>query len=313
MALPIPPPEDTPLTRALHAAADTHVPELRTAARAWLEAIRESVTEAALSAVWRARRTWEAITLPAWPEATFQGLQPVGFQARAQAILEAVSRDAGSAVMEARLDVINPYAEAAARRHAARLVTSVTRESQRAMSEVVARAVGGKLAPDEAAAEIRQIVGLNRRQALSVSSYRRALVADKRAPATVDRLTERYRNKQLRYRAETIARTETMRSANSGAEAIWMEQTARGVIPRTAVKVWSVVADDRTCPICRPLDGITAPVGGTFVEAGVDNPPQHPRCRCVCALVFVPGPDAPSLNVREVTARFAEGWWSGQC
>jgi SPP1 gp7 family putative phage head morphogenesis protein len=283
VALPQP---DSPLTRALHAAADASAPELAREARTWLEALRESVSHAALGAVWRARRTWEVITLPAWSELPAPGRPATGFQARAQAILERVSRDAGSAVMEARLDVINPLAEAAARQHAARLVTGVSRESQRAISDTVARAVAGRLNPDQAAGEIRQVIGLNRRQASSLVSYRRGLIEAGRSPGMVDRLSERQYKRLLRERSVTIARTETMRSAVSGSEAIWIEQTARGVIPRTAVKQWSVVADDRTCHVCRPLDGIIAPVGGTFVEAGVDNPPLHPRCRCVCALVL---------------------------
>jgi hypothetical protein len=210
VALPQP---DSPLTRALHAAADSSAPELAREARTWLEALRESVTHAALNAVWRARRTWEVITLPEWSELPSPGRPAAGFQAKAQAILERVSRDAGSAVMEARLDVINPLAEAAARQHAARLVTGVTRESQRAISDTVARAVAGRLNPDQAAAEIRQVIGLNRRQASSLVSYRRGLIEAGRSPGMVDRLAERQYKRLLRERSTTIARTETMRAA----------------------------------------------------------------------------------------------------
>jgi hypothetical protein len=41
---------------------------------------------------------------------------------------------------------------------------------------------------------------------------------------------------------------------------------------------WVAVLDPRTCPICRPLDGTTAPAPEFFPRGA---PPLHPKCRCV--------------------------------
>lgn len=41
---------------------------------------------------------------------------------------------------------------------------------------------------------------------------------------------------------------------------------------------WVAVLDPRTCPICRPLDGLTAPTPELFPQG---PPPLHPLCRCV--------------------------------
>jgi SPP1 gp7 family putative phage head morphogenesis protein len=41
---------------------------------------------------------------------------------------------------------------------------------------------------------------------------------------------------------------------------------------------WNAILDPRTCPICRPLDGTTAPTPDLFPSGA---PPLHPLCRCV--------------------------------
>lgn len=45
-------------------------------------------------------------------------------------------------------------------------------------------------------------------------------------------------------------------------------------------KEWFTNADDivRVCDICRPLNGMTAPINGSF--GGYDKPPAHVNCRC---------------------------------
>ncbi len=42
--------------------------------------------------------------------------------------------------------------------------------------------------------------------------------------------------------------------------------------------IWNAILDPRTCPICYPLDGVTAPTPLDFPHG---PPPIHPRCRCV--------------------------------
>jgi SPP1 gp7 family putative phage head morphogenesis protein len=52
--------------------------------------------------------------------------------------------------------------------------------------------------------------------------------------------------------------------------------TAEGVT--TTTWRWEAILDPRTCPICRPLDGTTAPRPSDFPSG---PPPLHPLCRCV--------------------------------
>lgn len=76
-----------------------------------------------------------------------------------------------------------------------------------------------------------------------------------------------------RARAELIARTETA-AAYSRASLLAYEQS--GVV---ASVEWLTAEDERTCPVCAPLDGQRAALGDTFA-GGVAHPPAHPGCRC---------------------------------
>jgi SPP1 gp7 family putative phage head morphogenesis protein len=46
---------------------------------------------------------------------------------------------------------------------------------------------------------------------------------------------------------------------------------------------WNAILDPKTCPICRPLDGTTAPTPTAFPSGA---PPVHPRCRCITVPIF---------------------------
>ena len=46
------------------------------------------------------------------------------------------------------------------------------------------------------------------------------------------------------------------------------------------IKRWDTQADDRVCPICKPLEGATALLDEVFSN-GLSGPPAHPNCRCI--------------------------------
>jgi SPP1 gp7 family putative phage head morphogenesis protein len=78
-----------------------------------------------------------------------------------------------------------------------------------------------------------------------------------------------------RSRAETIAVTEVTRAAAEGAR-IYQTQLADAGL--TFERVWRTANDDRTCPICGPLNGKPESAWG-----GVEVP-AHPNCRCSVSL-----------------------------
>lgn len=89
-------------------------------------------------------------------------------------------------------------------------------------------------------------------------------------------------------RAEVIARTETMTASNRGQQELWDQAVDADLLNGTELQVWIVTPDDRLCPICEPLEDVTAPLGGTFNVDGVeiDGPPAHPQCRCTLGLTL---------------------------
>ena len=100
-----------------------------------------------------------------------------------------------------------------------------------------------------------------------------------------------------KYRREMIARTETIRASNKGAEALYQQWGVE-------YKEWLTAFDERTCPWCAQMNGKRLVTGGTWFQKGeqwnveveeggetrikgmvldyedVKGPPLHPNCRC---------------------------------
>lgn len=93
-----------------------------------------------------------------------------------------------------------------------------------------------------------------------------------------------------KYRSLLIARTETIRASNGGAEAAYMQS---GVVEG---KEWLVTEDDLTCPLCNRMAGKVKRLNENYFNLGdkllaegttmvfdyedVSFPPLHPSCRC---------------------------------
>lgn len=182
--------------------------------------------------------------------------------------------------VEMAFDIANPEAIAWAEQHAAELVTDVTMEARAAIRTVVTDAFDAGMPPRETAKLIRASIGLTERDAGAVMKRQLKMLADGVDPSVATAKAEKYAAKLLRRRAETIARTETMRASNEGQAQLWKQAREKGLLPATMKKVW--IAFD-PCPICAPLAGETVPVDATF-SIGSD-PPAHPNCRCTVGLL----------------------------
>ena len=76
--------------------------------------------------------------------------------------------------------------------------------------------------------------------------------------------------KTAQRRATLIARTETLRAHNEGRKVFYRQVGVKKV-------KWLIADDERTCHICRPLDG------KVFGIDEVEGPPKPPGCRCYVA------------------------------
>jgi hypothetical protein len=102
--------------------------------------------------------------------------------------------------------------------------------------------------------------------------------------AQIDKMVARYAERQLKHRAEMIARTETIRAANAGQVESWMQAQEQG-LTGTMRERWLVASDERLCPNCQEIPGMNPDgvvIGGMFQTpyGPIMHPPAHPMCRC---------------------------------
>jgi len=105
-------------------------------------------------------------------------------------------------------------------------------------------------------------------------------------PAQIDKMVDAYSRKYLKYRSQTIARTEAIRTTNFGVQDAWRQAIEKGKVPEHLVRrTWIVAHDERLCEICSPIPRLNkggvkfgqpfqTPDGPQFL------PPMHPNCRC---------------------------------
>ncbi len=129
-----------------------------------------------------------------------------------------------------------------------------------------------------AAIQIRGSIGLLPQHSTAVRNYGKALVKEGIPQREITGLVRTYQRRLLAYRAENIARTETLAAAEAGRYAGWLELAKRGTLDtrRTRVK-WVVTEDDRLCPWCAPMDGKLVELGAMFKSSQKGFPEGKPE------------------------------------
>jgi len=190
-----------------------------------------------------------------------------------------------------RFDGLNPEAQRVAERQAAAMVTAISEETRAAIRALIARSIREGIPPYDAGRMIRGMIGLTDRQAQAAANYREELINQGLEMGRVNTLLDRYVEKKIRDRAESIARTETMAALNEGSRESWRQAQEEGLLGKDAKKEWIVTPDDRLCPNCAPMDGVQVPLEAKFHTplGDVDGPPLHPQCLPGDALVLACG------------------------
>jgi SPP1 gp7 family putative phage head morphogenesis protein len=188
-----------------------------------------------------------------------------------------------------RFDVTNPRATEYIRQHTAQLIREFGQTNRQTIQHILQRSFNEGIPPAKTARMIRDTgIGLTTRQHIAVENFRRRLENDPEVDlnqAQIDSRAERYANRLLRHRTETIARTETISASVEGQKELWREARDEGLIDANTKREWIAVEDGRTDDICLDLDGEQAPLDGTY-PGGIYGPPVHPNCRCAEKLVF---------------------------
>ena len=191
-------------------------------------------------------------------------------------------------------------------------IAAMTDDVRQTVFKAIAAGVRDGTDPEDVAADIRDVIGLNDRQATAVANYRAALegnssrsleyaladdAGDEEIQAAldagialdanrIDELVNSYVERSLDYRADMIAQTESTRAANMGLQDSYRQAVKSGVFPEAAVKqYWMLDLDERTCIICILIAvaaNVGIGIGDSFMSEGeaIEGPPVHPNCRC---------------------------------
>ena len=255
-------------------------------------------------------------TLQAWQQdyANFVSvhLKPTWEQAAAAGAAAIAAQATGGWIFDAMGDGITSWIGS----HGAEWVTSISDESRAAIQALIGAGTTGQYTVDELARAIRPLVGLTQPQAsanlkyytqvrdhlLSSNPTMKQETAEKRAKDAA----MKYAAKQHRYRAYTIATTETAFAYNFGYSEYIRQAQAAGYMG-DGYMVVDTAADDEVCPICAAMDGkqipINQPAAKPLYAGQTMIPPFHPRCRCATHFeetvppVFQPATSAQTAQI----------------
>lgn len=204
----------------------------------------------------------------------------------------------------------------------AEFVTACAQEQKDAISALLVKKMVDEHTVDELARMIRPCIGLTEGQAKAVTKFYDNMVktlTEAHPKMSKDRIRERALDAQLKYaerehraRALLIAQTESAFAFNRGADEGIRQAQQQGLVG-VVLKKWSTSGDDRVCPVCEALNGVTIGIDGgyddelkRFVKEGrlrqvqissafrvADSmvPPAHPRCACAVEYVETSPPD----------------------
>lgn len=152
----------------------------------------------------------------------------------------------------------------------ARLIQQISREMRINASTILIEEVSRGTNPIETARRIKESLGLTEFQERQVQNYKAYLQeSDRRAlelrlrdarfdptvarsikegrpltKAQIEKMVGRYRDRYIKRRAETIARTESTTLLNSGEDQYWRQAVAEGVVKESEVRSFWIVTHD---------------------------------------------------------------------
>ena len=198
-----------------------------------------------------------------------------------------------------------------------RLISEITEQQREAISQSLTDGLTSGLNPRQQAIDVRRSIGLTAPQRRAVENYRLALergsadaldrqLRDRRSDSSVrrairegrplsarqiDSMVERYRSRTLRYRARTIARTESLRALHAGSDEGYRQIIeSASVDVSEIVRTWHTARDERVRPTHVAASGQKRGLDESFVVGGVllrypgdsRGPARETvRCRCI--------------------------------
>ncbi len=209
-------------------------------------------------------------------------------------------------------DTTNSKAVEVLRANRIRLVAGITEHQRGAIVDVLSAQTAAGVNPRQQAVKIRDVLGLTRRQAAAVTAYRDRLEgeatplnadvpegedapkpAKARTAAQIDRMVERHAARQVKQRAEALARTEVQSALNEGQDIAFGEAIKGGAMEAADLQCkWLAGKPPRTRPFHAVMNGQIRKWGELFVDGlgnqlrfpGDPNAPAATRRQCRCGV-----------------------------
>lgn len=214
-------------------------------------------------------------------------------------------------------DTLNERALNVMRLNQLRNIKEFTEKQMIATREALKEGIARGINPRDMAREFRGSIGLTQRQVAAVGEYRKLLEARSKAalrralhdrrfsrmyeraieqgrpltPEQIDRMVNAYRRRYLKYRSETIARTESLSAAHAGSDEMYMQAIENGTLAKEdLLQEWIPSRDEIVRDSHSTMKDQKRPVGEPFVS-GLGNLLMHPgdpaapaedavNCRC---------------------------------
>jgi SPP1 gp7 family putative phage head morphogenesis protein len=258
--------------------------------RAFISRVDETRSKTAWSEVAKAiphgyLATYNAIHWGQWKMTPLIGLAYFEMATAGRAYLNKIVKkeenaDEEYASLKFDFEMDNPAAISWIENYSAMQLRDMANQDMLYVRDVLARGMREKLTYKQIAKQLQQTIGLTHNQTNAYLNYTNNLREKGRTGSQVQSLGDKYYNKLLKNRAETIALTESHTASNMA----WKDEISRavheGVLNRRDYQLaWYTSIDERRCPQCGALHGETAPVDADKIQGLW--PPAHPRCRCV--------------------------------
>lgn len=151
--------------------------------------------------------------------------------------------------------------------------------------------------PYDTARLLRDGLSLNPQQLEAMGRYYAGLRQQGISGDALWRAVDRRAQQMIRRRAETIARTETLRAARQGRLETWRAAADEGVLEADRTFREWVAGGPNACEDCMRLNGRVIPFDADWSVEGVPSPEEglHPNCTCSEVLTFDVAPNDPRL------------------
>lgn len=286
--------------------------------RRFLDAIRQiqdSTTLAELEELLARRNFEEALVQAELAAVNLSNAYVQAYILAADDVMEFIS---GSIGIEVSFNQVNTRAVREMQEASLRLVQEFTSGQRASTRRALVEGIRAGLNPRDQARLFRQSIGLTSNQMQSVINYRRLLesgssralqraLRDKRFDGVIrqvisgdrvftadeiERQVQRYYERSIAARAETIARTEALGAVHQGSDQGFREAIAQGLIDDELSQVWHTAGDARVrVPSHTFMNGQIRVFGEPFLSGtgnllrypGDQRAPAHDVVKCRCA------------------------------